>query len=371
MGDAPSSTPYLAIDRVTRRFGGLAAVDDLSLDIHRGELFCLLGASGCGKTTLLRMLGGFEVPSAGRIVLDGEDLTAVPPYRRPVNMMFQSYALFPHMTVEGNVAFGLRQEGLARAGIRTRVAEILDLVEMGAYARRRPHQLSGGQMQRVALARALVKRPKLLLLDEPMGALDRKLRERTQLELARLQQRLGVTFVVVTHDQEEAMTLATRIGVMHEGRLAQVGTPGEIYDSPSCRYVADFIGSVNLLEGRVAASTGEGSLIECEAAGCRVVSASPLAAPRGSTCWVAIRPEQIQVDPPGDAAAADAPNRITARVREVVYLGSLSHLLLALPGGGELRITIPNRGRGPDGRLAPGDPVQASWDPSSVVVLTR
>src|SRR5579885_2646867 len=260
--------PYVRIDHVSKKFGEFLAVDGVSLDIRRGEIFCLLGGSGSGKTTLLRMLAGFETPSAGRIFIDGEDMSAVPPYERPVNMMFQSYALFPHMSVEKNVAFGLEQERLERAEIRRRVAEILEIVQMSPYAGRKPHQLSGGQRQRVALARALVKRPKLLLLDEPLAALDRKLRERTQFELLNIQERLGVTFIVVTHDQEEAMTLATRMGVMERGRIAQVGSPAEIYESPVNRFVADFIGSVNLLEGKVAALGPHDLIIRCESICC-------------------------------------------------------------------------------------------------------
>jgi putrescine transport system ATP-binding protein len=227
------AVPYVSIDGVTKRFGDFLAVNNVSLKIYKGEIFCLLGGSGCGKTTLLRMLAGFETPSAGRILIDGQDMSGIPPYERPVNMMFQSYALFPHMTVEGNVAFGLEQEKLPRAEIRRRVDEILQIVRMETFARRKPHQLSGGQRQRVALARALVKRPKLLLLDEPLGALDRKLREHTQFELINIQEQLGVTFVVVTHDQEEAMTLASRIGVMNRGEIVQIGTPRQIYEFPS------------------------------------------------------------------------------------------------------------------------------------------
>src|SRR5579859_5687888 len=247
----PNAHPYVQVDGITKSFGDFKAVNDVSLKIYKGEIFCLLGASGCGKTTLLRMLGGFETPSAGKIFIDGEDMTGVPPYERPVNMMFQSYALFPHMNVEQNVAFGLKQDRLPKGEIQSRVATMLDLVKMGEYARRKPHQLSGGQRQRVALARSLVKRPKLLLLDEPLGALDKKLREHTQFELIGLQDKLGVTFIVVTHDQEEAMTLASRIGVMNHGEIVQAGTPSEIYEFPNSRFVADFVGSVNMFEGKL------------------------------------------------------------------------------------------------------------------------
>src|ERR1700739_2293556 len=266
---ADASSAYVRIAHLSKKFGDFVAVDDVSLDIRRGEIFCLLGGSGSGKTTLLRMLAGFEVPSAGTIHIDGVDMSAIPPYERPVNMMFQSYALFPHMSVEKNVAFGLEQEGLGRDAIRRQVGEILDIVKMGGFGARRPHQLSGGQRQRVALARALVKRPKLLLLDEPLAALDKKLREHTQFELLNIQQRLGVTFIVVTHDQEEAMTLGQRLGVMNHGRIAQVGTPADIYESPATRFVADFIGSVNMFEGRV--STEGSGRIDSEELGCAVV----------------------------------------------------------------------------------------------------
>src|ERR1700761_7922038 len=242
---------YVRIEHVTKRFGDFIAVNEVSLDVQRGEIFCLLGGSGSGKTTLLRMLAGFETPTSGKIFIDGQDMSAIPPYDRPVNMMFQSYALFPHMTVEKNIAFGLEQEHLGRDEIRRRVGEILEIVKMTPFLARKPHQLSGGQRQRVALARALVKRPKLLLLDEPLAALDRKLREHTQFELINIQKRLGVTFIVVTHDQEEAMTLSSRMGVMNHGKIAQVGTPAAIYESPATKFVADFIGSVNMFEGRV------------------------------------------------------------------------------------------------------------------------
>ena len=286
------AAPYVRLQAVSKKFGEFAAVDTVSLDIRRGEIFCLLGGSGSGKTTLLRMLAGFETPSAGSIYIDGEDMSAVPPYERPINMMFQSYALFPHMNVEKNVSFGLEQERLGRAEISRRVAEILEIVQMSPYAGRKPHQLSGGQRQRVALARALAKRPKLLLLDEPLAALDRKLRERTQFELLNIQERLGVTFIVVTHDQEEAMTLATRMGVMDRGQIVQVGTPAEIYESPVNRFVADFIGSVNLLEGRVAALGADDLTISCDAA--------RLHRPGGAAGRVRAGRHGLGGDPPGE-----------------------------------------------------------------------
>src|SRR6202790_599772 len=278
----PASRPYVEVERVTKAFGDFKAVDDVSLKIYKGEIFCLLGASGCGKTTLLRILGGFETPSAGKIYIDGEDMTGVPPYERPVNMMFQSYALFPHMNVEQNVAFGLKQDRIPKQEIQERVATMLDLVKLGDFAKRKPHQLSGGQRQRVALARSLVKRPKLLLLDEPLGALDKKLREHTQFELISLQDKLGVTFVVVTHDQEEAMTLASRLGVMNHGKIAQIGTPSDIYESPATRFVADFIGSVNMFEGRVSDEGADCLRIQCGELGCTVRAERTVSCTRGA-----------------------------------------------------------------------------------------
>jgi putrescine transport system ATP-binding protein len=287
----PDARPFVRIEGITKTFGATYAVDDVSLSIYQGEFYSLLGASGCGKTTLLRMLAGLDRPTAGRILIDGVDMTEVPPYERPVNMMFQSYALFPHMTVETNVAFGLRQEHLPRTEIRKRVTEMLDLVRMAPYARRKPHQLSGGQRQRVALARALVKHPKLLLLDEPLGALDKKLREHTQFELVNIQERVGVTFVMVTHDQEEAMTMSTRIAVMDAGRILQVATPATVYEFPADRFVAEFIGSVNMFEGKVAEHPQEGLLVRSADACCELwlQHVQPMAV--GTPVVVALRPE--------------------------------------------------------------------------------
>jgi putrescine transport system ATP-binding protein len=367
-----AAPPYLRLEAVSKKFGEFLAVDAVSLAIRRGEIFCLLGGSGSGKTTLLRMLAGFETPSAGRITIDGADMSTVPPYDRPVNMMFQSYALFPHMSVEKNVAFGLEQERIGRAEIRRRVAAILEIVQMSPYAGRRPHQLSGGQRQRVALARALVKRPKLLLLDEPLAALDRKLRERTQFELLNIQERLGVTFIVVTHDQEEAMTLATRMGVMDRGRIVQVGTPAEIYEAPVNRFVADFIGSVNLLEGRVA-SLGAGDLtIRCEPFGCTIRSVHRLECAAGDTVWVAIRPEKIVLaaEPPA-AEAPPSENRVRGTVREVAYLGNVSTCLVEIDSGKIVRVTLPNRAGLAAQRDLRHAAVTLSWDAASPVILTR
>src|SRR6204780_507336 len=289
----PTARPYFQVDGITKSFGDFKAVDDVSLKIYKGEIFCLLGASGCGKTTLLRMLGGFETPSSGRIVIDGEDMTGVPPYERPVNMMFQSYALFPHMNVEQNVAFGLKQDRVPKAEIAERVTTMLELVKLGGFAKRRPHQLSGGQRQRVALARSLVKRPKVLLLDEPLGALDKKLREHTQFELISLQDKLGVTFLVVTHDQEEAMTLASRIGVMDHGEIVQAGTPSEIYEFPSSKFVADFVGSVNFFEGKLIEDEPEYVRIGSDELGATIYVSHGISAAPEAVVWAAVRPEKI------------------------------------------------------------------------------
>jgi putrescine transport system ATP-binding protein len=368
----PHAVPYVRIDKVTKRFGDFTAVDDVSVDIYRGEFFSLLGGSGSGKTTLLRMLAGFETPDEGRIFIDGADMTGVPPYERPVNMMFQSYALFPHMTVEGNVAFGLRQDRVPKDEIRRRVAEMLELVQLGPFARRRPHQLSGGQRQRVALARSLVKRPKLLLLDEPLAALDRKLREQTQFELVNIQEQVGVTFIVVTHDQEEAMTMSSRIAVMNRGAIEQVGTPTEIYEYPASRHVAEFIGSINMFEGRVAAVEGDYTLVHTvdETAELYIHQAAGLAP--GSPCWVAIRPEKMAIATGPANAEPAAPGRNEARgvVRDIAYLGDVSIYVVDLDGGRQVRATAPNVLRRAELPIAWGDRVHLTWRPSAGVILT-
>ena len=362
---AADRPPHLLVDSVTKRFGEVAAVDDVSLAVGRGEFFALLGPSGCGKTTLLRLLAGFETPDAGRILIDGVDVTAVPPYARSVNMMFQSYALFPHMSVARNVGFGLHQERVAGAEIRARVAAMLDLVQMAELADRKPHQLSGGQRQRVALARALVKQPKLLLLDEPLAALDRKLREQTQFELVRIQERVGVTFIIVTHDQAEAMTMASRIAVMHAGKLRQIGAPGEVYESPNSRFVADFIGAVNLLSGRLREIADDGHLIvdSPEVGTLRVAGAAPSP---GATMTIALRPEKI-VLVRGPAAAS--PNQHDGIVREVAYLGGLSLYRIELPSGAMLRASVPNTARLAGASFARGDRVLLSWPVAAGLVL--
>jgi putrescine transport system ATP-binding protein len=361
----PHAEAYIRIDNVTKRFGSFVAVNNVSLRIFKGEIFCLLGGSGCGKTTLLRMLAGFERPSTGTIYIDGQDMAGIPPYERPVNMMFQSYAIFPHMTVAGNVAFGLEQEKLSRDEINRRVAEILDIVKLGEYAKRKPHQLSGGQRQRVALARSLVKRPKLLLLDEPLGALDRKLREHTQFELLSIQERLGVTFVVVTHDQEEAMTLSSRVGVMNHGEIVQVGTPRQIYEFPATRFVADFIGSVNLFEGQLTEDEHDHVRVKCEGLPAPVYVDHGMSAPPLALCWVAVRPEKIVLsrEPP-----AGPDNWAQGTIHDIAYLGDMSVFVIRLSGGREVRVTQANRTRKPEEQFTWDEAVYLSWDASSPVV---
>jgi len=363
----PHAEPYVCIENVTKRFGDFTAVDNVSLTIYKTEAFCLLGGSGCGKSTLLRMLAGFESPSSGRILIDGVDMTGIPPYERPVNMMFQSYALFPHMTVAKNVAFGLKQDGLPVNEIDKRVGEMLELVKLGQFAKRKPHQLSGGQRQRVALARSLVKQPKLLLLDEPLGALDKKLREETQFELINIQEGLGVTFIVVTHDQEEAMTLSTRIGVMNQGEIVQTGVPTEIYEYPSSRFVADFIGSVNMFEGRIVEDEADHVRIESEQAGCTLYINHGVSVTPGAHVWVAVRPEKISIS---KEKPEELDNCARGVVDEIAYMGGLSVYHVVLDSGKKMQVTQPNLLRTQTDRITWEDRVYLTWHPSSGVVLT-
>lgn len=361
----PQAVPYINIESVTKKFGDFVAVNDVSLKVYRGELFCLLGGSGCGKTTLLRMLAGFEDPTTGRISIDGVDMTGIPPYERPVNMMFQSYALFPHMTVEQNVAFGLKQDGLPKREIASRVADILNLVKLTQFTKRKPHQLSGGQRQRVALARSLVKRPKLLLLDEPLGALDKKLREHTQFELVNLQEQLGVTFMVVTHDQEEAMTLSTRIGVMDAGRIVQIGTPKDIYEYPNCKYVAEFIGNINVFQGQMIEDEPDHVRIATPEMEGTIYVNHGVSAASDAVVWAAVRPEKIQlsIEPP-----QQQDNVTRGVVKEIAYMGDMSIYLVQLATGKMMRVTQPNAYRHADD-ITWDQQVYLHWHASSPVVL--
>jgi putrescine transport system ATP-binding protein len=364
----PAARVLVRFDGVSKHFSGVAAVDRVSLDIFTGEFFALLGPSGCGKTTLLRLLAGFEVPDEGRILLDGEDIARVPPYRRPINMMFQSYALFPHLTVEGNVAFGLKQERLPKAEIAARVAEMLALVQLERFAKRKPHQLSGGQRQRVALARSLVKRPRVLLLDEPLAALDKKLRGETQFELMRLQEKLGLTFIIVTHDQQEAMTVADRIAVMDHGRLVQVASPSEIYELPNSRWVADFIGDVNLIEGQVLEAGAPGTVIASAAAG-QLRGLACEGAKRGDTVWVALRPEKVRIA--RELPARPEENCVAGTVGTIGYLGDLSIYQVRLDNGFVMKAAVANVTRLVERAIGWDDRVWLSWTPEAATVLTR
>jgi putrescine transport system ATP-binding protein len=365
----PSKTPIIRFENVTKRFGDFVAVDNITLDIYEREFFALLGPSGCGKTTLLRMLAGFEKPTEGRVIVDGRDITDLAPYERSnINMMFQSYALFPHMTVERNVGFGLRQEGMPADQIKQRVDEAMALVELGKFAHRKPHQLSGGQQQRVALARAIAKKPRIMLLDEPLGALDKKLRNQAQFELMRIQEQTGTTFVIVTHDQEEAMTVASRIAVMNHGRLEQVSTPGEIYEAPKSRYVAQFIGDVNIMEGKVVALPGDGTVDITPASGdgriFKAIACEGLSI--GQTVWLSVRPEKfrISLDQPQSAV-----NVVKGRVDDVGYLGSISHYHVHTEAGNRVTALRANSSHSVERAISWDDTVWLEWPVDASVLL--
>jgi putrescine transport system ATP-binding protein len=363
----PAAQPLVRFDSVCKHFGGVAAVEALTLDIFEGEFFALLGPSGCGKTTLLRLLAGFETPDQGRILLDGVDLAGVPPHRRPVNMMFQNYALFPHLTVDGNVAFGLKQDGLRKQEIAVRVEEILALVQLDGVGSRKPHQLSGGQRQRVALARALVKRPRLLLLDEPLAALDKKLRGETQFELMHLKDRLGLSFLIVTHDQQEAMTVADRIGVMDRGRLAQVATPPELYEHPSSRWVAGFVGDVNMIEGRVVTADAKGTAIASVIVGKVQTGAAPVKP--GDTVVVALRPEKLRIALTPPATVEE--NCVIGQVWDISYLGDQSIYKVRLDNGFVMKVAAVNVTRLVERPIGWDDRVWLTWAADAGAVLTR
>ncbi|CAM8629746.1 polyamine ABC transporter ATP-binding protein [Rhodoferax sp. TBRC 17660] len=364
MAVQPDKVGYLVTEKLVKRFDEAVAVDEVSLSIAQGEIFALLGSSGCGKSTLLRMLAGFESPTSGRILLGGQDVAKLAPYDRPINMMFQSYALFPHLDIWENVAFGLKREGLPKDEIKQRVGEMLDLVQLGAYAKRKPHQLSGGQQQRVALARSLAKRPKLLLLDEPLGALDKKLREQTQFELVNIIEKVGVTCVMVTHDQEEAMTMASRIAVMSKGRVLQVGTPEEVYEHPANRFVAGFIGNVNVFEGRLsvdevdrcAAVTGIGEIQVGHGV------SGTLNMPVG----IAVRPEKIEISKTRPAVNV---NVFTGKVKEIAYFGSYNTFIVIATDGTRVKITEANTSRQDLSDITWEDDVFFWWGDRSGIVL--
>jgi len=366
----PNAKPFVKIRDVTKKFGDVAAVSNVSLDIFKGELFCLLGGSGSGKSTLLRMLAGFEDLTAGSIEIDGQDMAGVPPYQRPVNMMFQSYALFPHMTVWNNIAYGLKRDHLPKSEIDARVAELLKLVKLEGYEARKPNQLSGGQRQRVALARSLAKRPKLLLLDEPLGALDKKLREETQYELVKIQETTGVTFIVVTHDQEEAMSLSTRIGVMNQGEIAMIGEPHDIYEFPNSRFVAGFIGSVNMFEGVVTEDEDDHVRIRSQEAGCDIYVSHGVDCAPDQILWWAVRPEKILLTRERPEPDFPDANITHGMVEDVVYLGDMSVFQVLLESGKRLRVTKANSLRGDPDAITWDEQVWASWSGNAGSVLT-
>ena len=361
------AVPFLKIENVTKKFDDFTAVDNVSLDIYENELFCLLGGSGSGKSTLLRMLAGFEEPTSGRILIDGVDMAGIEPWKRPVNMMFQSYALFPHLNVFENVAFGLKREGIKKSEVKERVMEMLEMVQLGHLSKRKPDQLSGGQRQRVALARSLIKRPKLLLLDEPLGALDKKLREETQFQLMNIQEQLGVTFVVVTHDQEEAMTLATRIGVMNNGIVVQTDEPRDVYEYPNSRFVAGFVGSVNMFEGRVTEDNIDSVTVASKDAGSELYVNHGINCAPEQKVAVAVRPEKIKIS---KTRPNQVNNCVFGKIEDYAYMGNMSVYRVRLFTGKEIRVTQPNTERTTGEQLTWDDEVYLSWGNECSVVLT-
>ncbi|MDZ4692203.1 ABC transporter ATP-binding protein [Terricaulis sp.] len=375
-GTVVKPNPIISFEKITKRFGKTVAVDNVSLQIQEGEFFALLGPSGCGKTTLLRMLAGFETPSEGRILIDGKDIAPLPPNKRPVNMVFQSYAVFPHMKVSENVAYGLKMDGVAGGEIKTRVAEALELVKLDGYGERMPDQLSGGQRQRVALARALVKRPRVLLLDEPLSALDAKLRDQMRSELTSLQEKVGITFIMVTHDQDEALAIATRCAVMNRGVLTQVATPADLYEFPNSRFVADFVGSVNMFEGVLERDEPNEAQVRCAEIAAPVYLDHGVTGARGSTVWVALRPEKIEMHKRGEGAEApkmeDAPagaNVVPGTIRDIVYLGSETIFEVELEGGRRVKTFRSNLTRYDQEDFTWDEPVWLAWHACSPAVL--
>ncbi len=368
--------PIIQIRNVSKRFGKVTAVDDVTLDIMAGEFFVLLGPSGCGKTTLLRMIAGFELPSEGQILIDGQDMSMVPPNKRPVNMVFQSYAVFPHMSVTDNVGYGLKIAGVAKSEMKDRVAEALELVKLGGFGDRMPDQMSGGQRQRVALARSLVMRPKVLLLDEPLSALDAKLRAQMQFELSDLQDQVGITFVTVTHDQDEALSMASRIAVINKGDVAQLALPSDLYEYPANRFVADFVGSVNIFEGKLTVDERDKAVVDCPEVG-KVYMNHGVTGPHDATVWVAIRPEKITLHKPGlgkaiAAAAKDSPeghNLARGTIKGMSYLGDITLYEIKLDSGAVIRVSRPNLSRTDQEDFTWDDKVSMHWNSASPVVL--
>jgi putrescine transport system ATP-binding protein len=362
----PNAEPYIQIESISKKYAFIEAVRNVSLSIYKGELFSLLGGSGCGKSSLLRVLAGFETPTSGRVIIDGVDITDLPPYERPVNMMFQSYALFPHMTVYQNIAYGLKQESLPKNVIHEKVMESLDLIQLSSYADRKPEELSGGQKQRVALARSLVKRPKLLLLDEPLTALDKRLREQTQFELVNIQERVGITFILVTHDQEEAMTMSTRMAIMEEGRIRQVGSPHNVYEFPNSRFVAEFIGSMNIFDGVVIEDEFDHVLIDSPGANCLIHATHAGATPVGSNVSVAIRPEKVMMSQTPPAGTRNCTKGV---VKEIAYLGDISVYYVELPSGVRVQSSLPNLLRLSERNVTWDDEVYLFWRAENGILL--
>lgn len=364
--DDPSEEPIIQFKNVTKRFGDFTAIDDLTLNIYRQEFFALLGPSGCGKTTLMRMLAGFETPTEGSILLDNKDIAAVPPNKRAVNMMFQSYALFPHLSVFDNIAFGLRRSNMPKADIPGRVEEMLRLTQLMPFAKRKPHQISGGQRQRVALARSLAKAPKLLLLDEPLGALDKKLRNETQFELMDIQEKTGTTFVIVTHDQEEAMTVASRVAVMDHGRIVQVSTPDRLYENPNSVYVADFIGDVNLIKGKAHPGTGEQAEIHWAEGQAPILASCDTPLSAGTEVTFAIRPEKVAIS---SERPEDMANIVQGKILDIAYLGNISTYHVQLPSGDIFKAQATNTRRIARRRFTWEDEVWLSWTATAGIIL--